>query len=135
MNHLNLMTDPPDIRDLELLTRLLDTRFRIPGTSFRFGIDPLIGLFPVAGDAVSLTISGYILWRAWRLGLPKGKLARMLWNLLYDALLGSLPLAGDAFDFFYKANALNLKLITTHLKDTARDEQPANDKHGAAHTH
>ncbi len=108
------MNDRRRTRGLGRLTRLLDTQFRIPGTSIRIGIDPLLGLIPVGGDAISLGISGYIVWRAWRLGLPKRKIVKMLWNLGLDALLGSLPVVGDVFDFFFRANVKNLKIIRAH---------------------
>lgn len=121
------VADYTQAHDLNWLTRLLDTQMRIPGTQVRFGLDPLLGMLPVAGDVVSLAVSSYILWRAWRMGLPKRKLARMAWNLGLDALLGALPVVGDVFDLFYRANVKNLKLIRAY-QETVKHQKVSPDR-------
>lgn len=93
------------------LAHLLDARFRFPGTAFRFGLDPLIGLIPVAGDTISLCIGLLILFDARRLGARKRVLARMLLNLGVDWAVGIIPLVGDAADFFIKPNRANAALL------------------------
>jgi hypothetical protein len=90
---------------------LLDSRFVIPGTNFRFGIDPLLGLVPVAGDFISIALGAYIITEAKRLGVSKFTLMRMVANLALDATVGSVPGVGDVADFLFKANQKNLRLI------------------------
>ncbi len=100
---------------LRSLTHLLDNALPIPGTKLRFGIDPIIGLLPGGGDLAMSVVSSYILVEAARLGLPRPTLLRMLWNLVFDALIGIVPMAGDLADFAWKANSKNLALIEAHL--------------------
>ncbi len=94
-----------------ILARLLDDAIPIPGTSFRIGIDPLIGLVPGVGDALAALLSTWMLVLASRLGAPPGVLARIALNIAIDALVGSVPLVGDLFDFGWKANVRNLRLL------------------------
>ncbi|WP_347330378.1 DUF4112 domain-containing protein [Marinimicrobium locisalis] len=96
---------------LERLAWYLDSAFRIPGTQVRLGVDPLIGLVPVVGDAVSALLSCYILNEASRLGVPRSLLVRMGFNILVDATLGAIPLVGDIFDVTWRANRRNLMLL------------------------
>ncbi|MBD1843100.1 DUF4112 domain-containing protein [Cyanobacteria bacterium FACHB-63] len=103
------------IARLRSLTHLLDNAFPIPGTKYRVGIDPIIGLLPGGGDVAMSFVSSYILIEAARLGLPRPTLLRMLWNLILDALLGIVPMAGDFVDLAWKANSKNLALIEAHL--------------------
>ncbi|MFG0319410.1 MAG: DUF4112 domain-containing protein [Planctomycetota bacterium JB042] len=98
------------------LARLLDAEFRLPGTRFRFGLDPLLGLVPGVGDALSAALSGHTIWRASRLGVPGRVLRRMIRNVLVDLLLGAIPLVGDVLDFFVRANRKNLALLEAHLE-------------------
>ena len=94
---------------------MLDDRFRIPGTDFRFGLDPVIGiLFPGIGDAVTGAGSVGLLALALRRGVPRVVLFRMILNILVDVLAGSLPIVGDIFDAAYKSNRRNLELIREH---------------------
>jgi hypothetical protein len=105
------------LAEMEVLTRLLDDRFRIPGTSIRFGLDGLIGLVPGLGDAATTTVSLYLVYRAHALGAPKAVLARMMVNILADTAVGAIPLLGDIFDVAFKANRRNLDLLRRHLKN------------------
>ena len=99
----------------EYLVTLLDDRFRVPGTDFRFGLDPIIGiLFPGIGDAVTGAGSVGLLALALRRGVPRVVLFRMILNILVDVLAGSLPIVGDIFDAAYKSNRRNLELIREH---------------------
>ncbi len=107
---------PPELEYLDKATRWLDTRFRIPGTNIRFGFDVLLGLIPGAGDAISLLLSGGLVVVMARHGASFGVLVRMLFNILLDALLGTIPIAGDVFDVFYKANRKNLRLLVEHYE-------------------
>jgi hypothetical protein len=104
-------------RNLELLrrwARIFDSQFRIPGTGIRFGIDPLLGLVPGVGDLASPILSMFMVWHAMRLRVPKVVVARMVINALIDAVAGAVPVAGDLFDFGWKATAWNLALLERH---------------------
>ena len=104
-------------RRLRRMARLLDSEFQIPGTRWRVGLDPLIGLVPGVGDAASAALSLWIIAEAGRLGAPSGTLLRMLLNLLVDTTAGSIPVLGDAFDAGYKANLRNLALLERALAE------------------
>lgn len=95
-------------------SRLLDSVFRVPGTSFRFGWDPIIGLVPGAGEAVSAAFGAVVLVQALRLGVPRIVVLRMVVNLLIDLGVGAIPIVGDAFDFAWKSNDRNLALLLQH---------------------
>jgi len=99
------------IRRLSRLAFILDTAVTIPGTKVRVGLDPVLGLVPVAGDAISALLSLYIIVEAARLGATKKILGLMLLNVAADFVVGSIPLAGDVADVLMKANVRNLKLI------------------------
>jgi Domain of unknown function (DUF4112) len=99
------------------LAWLLDSAFEIPGTKFRIGLDPILGLIPVVGDLIAMAIGGYIVMLAARLGVPRAVLVRMLVNLGTDAVVGSVPLAGDVLDAAWRANAKNARLLDQALAD------------------
>lgn len=119
------MTDTRDARPVpeqdftlgsaRALTRVLDDAITIPGTRFRIGLDPIIGLIPGAGDLVAGAMSAYLLVVARNAGASNAVLLRMLANLGIDAVVGSVPLLGDLFDAGWKANRRNLGLIERHL--------------------
>ena len=96
-------------------SRLMDSAFRIPGTSFRFGWDPIIGLIPGAGDLVSTIVSAYIIYLAARFQLPPKVFLQMVFNISLEAVVGAVPLVGDLFDAFYKSNLRNLALLEKHV--------------------
>jgi len=101
---------------LRRLAWLIDGAFRLPGTRFRFGLNSLIGLLPVGGDAVLGALSLYIIYEAARLGIPGHKLVRMLANVGVEVVGGSVPILGDLFDMALKANLRNLTIIEEHLR-------------------
>ena len=94
---------------------LMDDLLRIPGTKFRIGIDPLIGLIPGIGDTGSAMVSALALIQAARSGVPKIILARMSVNILLNELIGVVPVLGDAFSFWFKSNARNYQLLKEHM--------------------
>ena len=98
------------------LSRLMDTAFRIPGTPFRIGWDPIIGLLPGVGDLIDTAFSAYLLFLASQFGLPKNVLGWMVFNIGLEAIVGSIPLIGDVFYAFYKSNIRNLALLEKHLQ-------------------
>src|SRR5262249_38815693 len=85
---------------------VLDSSFEIPGTKFRVGLDPIVGLIPVVGDLIGMLISGYIIMLAARLGVPRAVLGRMLINVAADTVLGAVPVAGDVLDAAWRANLM-----------------------------
>jgi len=99
------------------LVRLLDDAIEIPGTKYRIGLDPLLGLFPALGDYLGAILSGYVIWQAARLGVSRETLTKMGANVLLELLVGTAPGLGDAFDVVWKANARNLDLLETHVAD------------------
>jgi len=107
------------VERLRALSRLLDTAFTIPGTRYRFGLDPLIGLVPGLGDAVSAVFSGYIILQASRLGAPQSVVTRMIANVALDTLVGWVPVLGDLFDVAWKSNLRNMALLDSHLQQPA----------------
>ncbi|MDF5720905.1 MAG: DUF4112 domain-containing protein [Rhizonema sp. PD37] len=104
------------LKRLRQLSRLLDNVITIPGIKLHVGLDPIIGLLPVAGDFLGVVLSGYIVLEAARLGAPAATLSRMLGNIVIDGLVGSIPLLGDLFDFAWTANEYNIRLLEDHLK-------------------
>src|SRR4051794_38328516 len=104
----------PQLRHLETLAKLMDNQFRIPGTNFRFGLDAIIGLIPGAGDLTTFGISGFMLFIMAQNGASGAVLAKMILNVLIDTIVGSIPLLGDAFDFGFKSNTKNIKLMKEH---------------------
>ncbi|MBX7494421.1 DUF4112 domain-containing protein [Qipengyuania sp. 6B39] len=109
-------TDPHSIRRrIEAMEQLLERSFVIPGTRYPVGLDSIIGLIPVVGDAVTAALAGYIVWEAKNLGIPRWKLWRMIGNIAFDSAVGAIPVAGDAFDLFYKSNSKNLRIVKKHL--------------------
>lgn len=107
---------------LDALARIMDSAVQIPGTNIRMGVDALLGLLPVIGDAISASISSYLIWEAKQMGVSKFVLARMAGNVAIDTVIGAVPFAGDIFDVAYKANMKNVALLKKHV-----------DKHGLRH--
>ena len=97
--------------------RLLDSAFQVPGTTYRIGLDPLLGLVPGIGDLVSPIFTIGILWQGHDLGISRVVLVRMLGNVLVDAAVGAIPVVGDFFDFTWKANERNLALLELHVEE------------------
>jgi hypothetical protein len=98
-------------QSLEQLSRWMDGLFRIPGTSWRFGLDGLVGLVPGVGDTLTTLVSFYVLAAGVRYRVPKVTLLRMAANVGVDYLLGAVPLLGDLFDFAWKSNQKNIELL------------------------
>jgi hypothetical protein len=109
--------DRAAVRRMRFVARVLDDSVRIPGTDLRIGLDPVLGLLPVAGDAVSGVLSLYVVVEAARLGVPAGTLCRMLASVGIDVVGGSIPVVGDLFDAAWKANTRNVDLALGALID------------------
>jgi len=105
---------------LRHVSELLDSAFVVPGTSYRIGLDPIIGLVPIIGDLASPLFTIGILWQSRDLGIPKVVQLRMIFNAAIDALIGAIPFAGDLFDFAWKSNKMNLALLERHAYEEHR---------------
>ena len=105
-----------EIARIERVAKLMDSRFGIPGTRFRFGLDSLIGLIPGVGDAVTALPAIWTLWQARRLGVSRRTQIWMVLNTLIDFVLGSVPVVGDIFDFAFKAHRKNFELLRKELE-------------------
>jgi hypothetical protein len=109
------------VKRMEVVAWLLDDAVRVPGTDFRVGVDPLVGILPVGGDTAAALVSLYIVAESARLGVARGKLAAMLVNILVDAGVGSIPALGTLFDAGWKANKRNYALALEDLAVTQVD--------------
>jgi Domain of unknown function (DUF4112) len=111
---------------LRQLSHLLDNAIAIPGTNYRIGLDPILGLLPGGGDTLAAIFSAYIVLEAARLGAPRATLVKMVFNIIFDTIIGIVPVVGDLFDFAWKANTKNLTLLEEHMRSPnrrqARDE-------------
>jgi hypothetical protein len=108
--------DPASVRRrIEMMEAMLEGLFVLPGTNRRVGLDSLVGLIPVVGDFATAAMGAWIVWEARNLGMSKWQLTRMAANVGFDTLIGAIPFAGDVFDFFYKSNTKNLRIIRNHL--------------------
>jgi hypothetical protein len=108
--------DPASVRRrIEAMERVLERAFAIPGTEMRVGLDAIVGLVPVVGDLVTTAMGAWLVWEARNLGMPKLHLARMAANIGVDTLVGAIPLVGDLFDFAFRSNSRNLRILKRWL--------------------
>lgn len=108
--------DPASVRRrLEAAERVLERMFVIPGLNRPVGLDGIVGLVPVVGDLVTTAMGAWLVWEARNLGMSKFQLTRMAANVGVDTLIGAIPLVGDAFDFFFRSNSRNLKILKRYL--------------------
>jgi hypothetical protein len=107
----------PQLRMIDTYSRLLDTKFRIPGTEIRFGLDFLLGLIPGVGDVASLGMSGVLIATMAKNGASPLLAAKMLFNVALDAIVGTIPIVGNIFDLIYKANYRNAVLMSEYYKE------------------
>ncbi len=108
--------DPHSVRQrVEALETLLERSFHVPGTKIPVGLDSIVGLIPVVGDLLTAAMGAYMVWEARNLGMSKWQLIRMTANVGVDTALGAVPLVGDLFDFVWKSNSKNLRIIKKHL--------------------
>ena len=119
-DHIEELPDSVDeaaVRRIRFVASLLDDSIRVPGTKFRIGLDPILGVVPGAGDAIAAALSAYIVLESARLGVPFLTLLRMIANVALDLAVGSVPVVGTLFDAVWKANQRNLRLALSHVED------------------
>ncbi len=112
------LEDEAALAGLRRYARLLDASVGIPGTSIRMGVDSIVGLIPGVGDAIGFGLSLWIVYRARQLGASRRVLARMLSNVGFETLVGTVPLVGDAFDVWFHANRRNVELLEKHISES-----------------
>ncbi|QIO22214.1 DUF4112 domain-containing protein [Haloarcula sp. JP-L23] len=117
--------EPSSLGRLRTLAHLLDESVRVPGVGVRVGLDPLLGLLPVAGNVVTGLCSLYIVLEAGRLGVSRRALARMLLNVALDVGIGAVPVVGDLFDALWKANVRNVDLAVADLERQDNGPKPS----------
>lgn len=105
------------LRWIESISAFMDNQFRVPGTNFRFGLDPILSFIPFGGSAASFAISAGLLLTMVKHGVSRKVLILMMGNLVLDATLGSIPVLGNIFDFFFKANQRNVNLLKRHYQE------------------
>lgn len=113
--------DEAAIERMHAVVRLLDDGFELPVLGVRVGLDPILGVLPIAGDSVAAAIGLYIVAESARLGVSYGTIARQLLNIAVDLCIGSIPAVGDAFDLAFRSNRRNLNLA---LEDLGVDVEP-----------
>jgi hypothetical protein len=118
LERLPTSVDRAAVDRMKFVAYVLDEGIRVPGTGYRFGIDPLLGVLPGAGDVLSGGLSLYIVLEAARLGVSYTTLLRMVANVCVDVVGGTVPVVGDLFDVVWKANKRNFELV---LSDLAAD--------------
>lgn len=103
--------EPPGMERVRVLAKLLDEAIELPVVNYRIGLDPILGVLPVGGDAVSAAISLYIVAEGARMGASRDTLVKMLTNVVIDAVVGSIPVLGTLIDAVFKANERNVALL------------------------
>ena len=103
------------LRRLRRISHLLDNAIPIPGTKYRIGLDPILGLIPGGGDLVGSIFAGYVVFKSAQMGVPQETLLKMAANIVFDTVAGTVPVAGDLFDVAWKANVKNIELLDAHL--------------------
>lgn len=103
------------VNRLRSLSHLLDNAIPIPGTGYRIGLDPILGLLPGGGDTIAGALGAYIIIEAARMGLPRKVIGEMVGNIIFDSVVGIVPVLGDFFDVTWKANVRNIALLEQHL--------------------
>jgi len=117
MNQTPPPVSDPRFRWLETVSTFMDNQFRLPGTNFRFGLDPILSFIPFAGSAASFAISAGLLLTMMKHGVSRKVVILMLGNLVLDAIVGSIPIIGNIFDFTFKANQRNVNLLKKHYQE------------------
>ncbi|MGB3779890.1 MAG: DUF4112 domain-containing protein [Tunicatimonas sp.] len=107
----------PELKWVDKITELMDSKFRVPGTNLRFGLDPILGLVPGLGDASSLAVSGSLIYYMAKFGASRKLIYMMIGNVVLDATLGSIPILGNIFDFAFKANQRNIRMLKRYHEE------------------
>ena len=107
-------------RSIERTARIMDSAVDLPLIG-PVGLDALLGLFPVAGDTVAAAVSVSLIARSLKYGIPREIIAQMLGNVLFDLLMGAVPVVGDVADMWFRSNSRNVALLREYLETDARN--------------
>ena len=121
---MNKVQSLKNLQRIRRIANLLDTAIGIPGTKFRIGLDPILGLIPGGGDLITASISAYMIYLAARFGLKKEEIGKMIFNVGIETVAGSVPIVGDIFDAYFKANIRNLEILERHLEQNELTDLP-----------
>ena len=114
---MSVADDAKKLKWVESVSRLMDSQFKVPGTNFKFGLDPILGLVPILGDVSTFAVSGALVLTMARHGASRNVVIRMVVNIILDLIIGSIPLIGAVFDFVFKANDKNVRLLRRHYQE------------------
>ena len=128
---MNKLQQLDKLRRIRKIAKLLDTAIGIPGTKFRLGLDPILGLLPGGGDLIGAGISAYMIYLAASFGLERHKINEMIKNIALETTVGFIPIFGDIFDVYFKANIRNLEILEEHLAGIDDIEQIKKDSDSA----
>jgi hypothetical protein len=103
-----------DLKWIEQFSRTMDSKFSIPGTNIKFGLDPIMSMFPVIGDLMTFLLSGILIYIMHQHGASRNVVIKMVLNSTLDAVIGAVPLVGTVFDIFYRSNDRNVRLLKEH---------------------
>ncbi|KAG0280172.1 hypothetical protein BGZ96_001654 [Linnemannia gamsii] len=126
-------------RDAEILAqvkrraKVLDTAIDL-GVA-KIGLDPILGLIPIAGDAITLAIAMRLIHTAQKADIPKSLTHQMLFNVMLDFGMGLVPVVGDIADFLFKANQRNAKLFEDFLYERAAAQAAEAEQQAATKAH
>ncbi len=109
--------DGPDLKWVDRISILLDSKFTIPGTNTKFGLDPIFSLVPIIGDLSTFVVSLVLIHTMYRHGASGKLVYKMVFNATLDALIGSIPIAGTVFDLFFKSNERNIRLLRKYYAE------------------
>ena len=109
-------TPHPGVERARRVSQVLDSAIEVPVVNYRVGLDPILGILPVAGDTVSALCSLYVVFEAIRVGASARLVALMLSLIAVDLVVGSIPVLGTLFDAVWKANVWNVRLLERHLR-------------------
>ncbi|MBU3078961.1 DUF4112 domain-containing protein [Sphingomonas quercus] len=108
--------DPLTVRRrVERMELMLERSMTLPIINRPIGLDAVMGLVPVVGDVMGAMLGAYLIWEARNLGMSKWQMTRMAANIGIDTLLGAIPVVGDIFDFAWRSNSRNLRIVRRHL--------------------
>jgi hypothetical protein len=102
---------------IDTVAEWMDSKFTLPGTRFKFGLDPILNLIPFAGNGITVLISGLLVLNMYKYGVSGKVIVKMIGNIALDALIGAIPILGNIFDFYYKANDRNVRLLKEHYEE------------------
>ncbi len=111
------------LKSLKRMAHLLDDCIKVPGTDWKIGVDGIVGLIPVIGDITTGCFSAYIIYQARNFNIPKKTLLKMIWNASLDIGIGFIPILGDQFDLYWKANLANVNLLIAHVENEIADHK------------